>query len=348
MATDINITNVTLPNSSIRILNTDGTLTLPWRKFFQDIFQRTGGSGAATDVAAILAQIAAIAAEAAAAQSTANSAVILAGEAIALASEAILLDALVFAAGETVLPDINLLEALAVAGGSDPAPSDGVSIYIPQDSPEAAVGPSNSFNFVDESIVQNVAINIVGNDEAIGPSLTDILAYTSLDSNTFLELNQNNNHYFGAWYDTTTQNVANTSLSYPVAIGNTSLESGVYRYDGAGEVKFQYTGIYNIQFSIQFFNSDAGDSHDARVWFQQNGVDIPYSTSIIAVPTNHSTIHGAIVLSVNIIINAAAGDTIRLMWSAEDTSVYIGTVAAGTNPTRPESPGVIITVTPVA
>ncbi|MFY8166729.1 MAG: hypothetical protein ACOVJ8_09065 [Sediminibacterium sp.] len=98
MATEIPITNVTLPNASIRLLSPDGTLTLPWRKFFQDMFQRTGGSNNTDNTAAILAQLGIISSEAALAKFQSNSAVTLANEALSLSEQSTILSSLVFGA----------------------------------------------------------------------------------------------------------------------------------------------------------------------------------------------------------------------------------------------------------
>ena len=59
--------------------------------------------------------------------------------------------------------------------------------------------------------------------------------------------------YYGAFYDTTNQSIANISNVYEINIGTTSGNSGTYLSDG-GNVNFQYGGTYNLQFSIQFIN----------------------------------------------------------------------------------------------
>lgn len=69
------VITLSLPNASVPVLQGDGTLTLPWRRAFQQLYAAAGGSsGNSSQINQIIAAVAAAAAAAAAAQDTANQA----------------------------------------------------------------------------------------------------------------------------------------------------------------------------------------------------------------------------------------------------------------------------------
>lgn len=148
--------------------------------------------------------------------------------------------------------------------------------------------------------------------------------------------------YYGSFYDTTTQTLASTTSAYAVAIGTTAESNGVSIVAGT-KITFAYAGTYNIQFSAQLASSDAS-IHDASIWLRKNGTDLSYTTGMVAVPNKHGTIDGKIIASWNYVLTLAAGDYLQLWWQAESTNVYLADIAAGTTPTTPITPSVIVTV----
>lgn len=102
-------------------------------------------------------------------------------------------------------------------------------------------------------------------------------------------------------------------------------------------------GVYNIQFSTQFVNTDASES-EINIWFRKNGSDIAESNSQFTVPGKHAGDDGHLIATVNFFTQMAAGDYIQIMWWSATTSVYIEAKAAATGPTRPAIPSVIATV----
>ena len=90
---------VSFPNAAIRILNQDGTVSLPWRIFFQNLYNSVGGEGGSTDLTPVYEAIAAAAAKAALAKANSDSAIVLSTEAQETAEQAIVFSNLAF--GET-------------------------------------------------------------------------------------------------------------------------------------------------------------------------------------------------------------------------------------------------------
>lgn len=158
--------------------------------------------------------------------------------------------------------------------------------------------------------------------------------------------------YYGNFYDTTaTQTAANTTTAYPIKIGSEFGSNGVsVSTDGSGNktlITFAHAGTYNFQYSIQFTNTDAGSEHNVNVWFRKNGTtaaaDIANSNSQFTIPSKHSGVNGQLIAAINFVDTVAAGDYYQLVFQVESTGVYIETIAAGTTPATPVSPGVIFT-----
>ncbi len=113
------------------------------------------------------------------------------------------------------------------------------------------------------------------------------------------------------------------------------------------KVTVETAGIYNIQFSIQFINANANDQ-SASIWARQNGVDIPDSNGDLSIPAKHGSTDGRLIAAWNYFVTAAAGDFFELMWCTDSSNVSIQHLAAQSNPTRPATPSVILTVARVS
>ena len=149
-------------------------------------------------------------------------------------------------------------------------------------------------------------------------------------------------------YDTTDQTAANTTTAYPIKLGTVDISDGItVANNGSGDptqITFANDGDYNIQFSIQFQNTSASEAH-VNVWFRKNGVDIADSNSQATVPKKHGSDHGSLILALNLIVNVGSSDYVEIYWSTESTDVSIQALPAGTTPTTPATPSVIVTAT---
>jgi hypothetical protein len=105
-----------------------------------------------------------------------------------------------------------------------------------------------------------------------------------------------------------------------------------------------YSGVYNIQYSLQFTNTDNNTIHDVDVWFRKNDVDIDNSNSVFSVPGKHTGANGQLIAVVNFFVEAQAGDEFEIIWHTSSSTVYIETIPAQTSPIRPAAPSAIATV----
>jgi hypothetical protein len=105
-------------------------------------------------------------------------------------------------------------------------------------------------------------------------------------------------------------------------------------------------GIYNLQFSAQFQNTD-NQIQDISIWLKQNGTDITGSTGLVSIPARKSASAGQEaheIIGWNYYVSMNANDYIQIYWSATLASVTIQHYAAGVTPTRPSTQSVVATL----
>ena len=135
--------------------------------------------------------------------------------------------------------------------------------------------------------------------------------------------------------------------TYTVSVSQTVTSRAL---TGAMATKLTVTsaGIYNLQFSTQFVNSDTHD-HDVEIWFRKNAATptaagIANSNSVFTIHSSHGGIDGRLIAGLNYMIQLAAADFLEIMWHGNDLGISIATIAAGVAPTTPQAPGVIATL----
>lgn len=103
-------------------------------------------------------------------------------------------------------------------------------------------------------------------------------------------------------------------------------------------------GVYNFQFSTQLLNFTTVEDN-VTLWFKRNGTDIDFSAGVVQVNSKHGSNPGAAIASWNIIVNMNVTDYIEIYFSSETGNTVCSTYPAGTTPTTPISPSVILTST---
>lgn len=154
--------------------------------------------------------------------------------------------------------------------------------------------------------------------------------------------------FYGSFFDNTDQYAANTTTAYAVTFNTPDGANGVL-LKNSSQITFPYAGVYNIQFSIQFINTDnnTNNAAEVNVWFRQNGSNIAESNSQFTIVNKHGSHDGAMIAALNFIAVVNANDYIELMWQTENTNISIQTLPAGTTPVTPVTPSVILTATQV-
>lgn len=150
------------------------------------------------------------------------------------------------------------------------------------------------------------------------------------------------NKAYGAWHSDTTQTGSitdGTVMTYDVqdATDSVTLVSG-------SRITVPVTGIYNLQFSSQFKNTDNAQ-HIVTIWVRVNGNDLGATGSQITIPARKtSNIYGYGLPAWNYFLDLNAGDYVELVWLPESTLVTMPALPASVTPQYPSIPSVIVTI----
>lgn len=112
------------------------------------------------------------------------------------------------------------------------------------------------------------------------------------------------------------------------------------------EIWFEQAGQYLVTFTLQV--SNRGNAAQVfEVWAGYDGTNYPLSNTRFDIPARKSLSEWAhIVPAITGIFTVTNPDTeyLTIKWWADSTDVFLEHYAAGTSPTRPEIPSVILTV----
>jgi hypothetical protein len=109
-------------------------------------------------------------------------------------------------------------------------------------------------------------------------------------------------------------------------------------------ITFAYPGQYLVTVSLQVTNSD-NQIKEFELWAKNTGVNYPLSNTRFDVPATKGMAGlGHLVAAVAGIFTVTNGEYLEMAWWSDGANVKLEHYAAGTNPTRPEIPSVILTV----
>ena len=194
-------------------------------------------------------------------------------------------------------------------------------------------GKSN--NTGDITLVASGASSTTIYDERIGYN-----SYIGLEPKT--QTSASTYFPYGAFQDTTDQSIATITATANITLNATDYSLGTSLVDGY-KVKVDYSGLYNVQFSIQFVNTD-NNIHDIDIWFKKNNSNVAGSNSKFSVPNRHGGTDGHLIAALNFNIELAKDDYVSLAWATSSTAVTVEHLAAQTTPTRPATPSAIVTI----
>ena len=138
---------------------------------------------------------------------------------------------------------------------------------------------------------------------------------------------------------TTTANTATL-----MTLNTTDFANGVSI--ASSKITVANAGVYNLQFSAQFQNTD-NQIQDISIWLKQNGTDIPGSTGFVSIPARKSASAGEEahkIIGWNYFLSMTAGQYVEIYWSTTLASVTIQYYPASTGPVRPSTQSVVATM----
>ena len=113
--------------------------------------------------------------------------------------------------------------------------------------------------------------------------------------------------WWGSFWDTTTQTITSTTTAYVVGLNSSDPDSdGVAIVDGS-KITPTTPANYNISVSVQVTNDQVQD-HEAVFWFRKNGIDLPYSASVVTVPSTHGGVNGHLIFYVDLALHLNSGE----------------------------------------
>lgn len=111
-------------------------------------------------------------------------------------------------------------------------------------------------------------------------------------------------------------------------------------------IRVPYPGQYLVTFTLQVTNRGTTKA-EFEVWAKNTGVNYPMSNTRFDVPDRKSsTIWGHLVPAITGIftVNEPSKEYLEIAWWSDSLDVYLEHYAAGSSPTRPEIPSVILTI----
>ena len=136
---------------------------------------------------------------------------------------------------------------------------------------------------------------------------------------------------------------AGTVMTYNTA----DVTNGITLVDGS-KITVPNTGIYDLQFSAQFQNTD-NSQHELWIWARVNNVDVPNTTTVVTVPARkNNNIYGYAVAAWNLFFSLNSSDYIELVWLKSNALVSMEHAPASLSPAYPATPSVIVSVQQVA
>jgi hypothetical protein len=109
-------------------------------------------------------------------------------------------------------------------------------------------------------------------------------------------------------------------------------------------IRFPYSGQYLVTFTLQVTNAD-NQIREFEVWAKNSGTNYPLSNTRFDIPARKSPSSlGHAVPAVTGIFTVTQDEYLEIAWWGETTDVNLEHYAAGTSPTRPAIPSVILTI----
>jgi len=140
---------------------------------------------------------------------------------------------------------------------------------------------------------------------------------------------------------------AGTTVANQLSFNQPVITQGIeVRGVGNNEIWFEKAGQYLVTFTLQVTNS-SNQIHEFEVWAGFNGSNYPLSNTRFDIPANKGVNqkgHAVPAITGIFTVSDPTNDYLTIKWWSDSTSVFLEHYAAGTNPTRPEIPSVIMTI----
>ena len=151
------------------------------------------------------------------------------------------------------------------------------------------------------------------------------------------------NLYSATFFDTTLQTNGGATTANQVKINTQQQGNGFTLLSDS--ITVLNSAVYFISASMQLAFTGGASNYNVTVWFTVNNVIVPNS-SFTFTTTGAQNDQTLATITDTIALNA--GDNIKFYWWSQATGMRLLPTAAGTNPDRPLSPSVNISIFNVA
>lgn len=200
---------------------------------------------------------------------------------------------------------------------------------------------SGSSNFHNSIFIVTGSQYLTGSQSITGS--LDIKGNLNVASGSEFYLAGNKLFNYGQFSDTTTQS-GSADTAYSMKFNTTDISHNISVVSGS-RLSVSNTGLYNVQFSAQL-NTTSNESVDFSIWFAMTGSIIPNSNTDFSIEKVSGG--GYAVAALNFLTPITAGDYVELYYSKTTANGRILAQGIRSNPTRPATPSVIVTLTQVA
>jgi hypothetical protein len=151
------------------------------------------------------------------------------------------------------------------------------------------------------------------------------------------------NRSIGQFESHVDQTATSANVAYTANMNNAASFNTGITIASSTNVTVAASGVYSINTSIQFANSDSSN-HTSTFWFRKNGTNIPNSASVISVPKVADG--GKTLAQITIFESMSINDYVQFIWSVSNTAVSLDyTTASGV---IPEIPSIIFNMQRIA
>jgi len=139
-----------------------------------------------------------------------------------------------------------------------------------------------------------------------------------------------------------TQTIANTALAYAITFTDTEDAHGDITLSSSSHINIAIPGSYFLSFSA--VGKSAAPNKLLDIWLAKDGVNVARSNTIAKFVGSANER----IITVTFVLDVTATCYFELMMHSDDTGTTLTAAAAGTNPTRPACPSIILTVNMVS
>lgn len=146
----------------------------------------------------------------------------------------------------------------------------------------------------------------------------------------------------GSFHSEVNQTATSTTTAYSLSAATTDYSNGVTVVDGS---KFTVLsgGTFNFQFSAVFEKTQGGTIEYVSIWLAKNGSNIPWTNTDVSMANNNEYV----ITAWNFVEELNAGDYLELKWRTSTLNMICSIIGEQSNPTRPATPSVIVTLTQI-